>query len=73
MLQSPLHFLGNIRASGVIHKHFDLRLKRVRTFDQLTNRMAAPHQAALFGKVDFCIRCIVKPVGTQMKLRRKRL
>ena len=73
MLQAALHLLRHIRPGLVIDKGRHLRLHRVRSGHQLAHGLIAPHQPALFGKVDLGIRRVVEPVRAQMELRRQRL
>ena len=70
MLQSTLHFFGNIRPRNIIDKGFDTRLQGVLTRDQFANRSRAPHQSTLFREINFGIWSVIKTVGAQMKMRR---
>ena len=71
MLQAALHLGGDIRSGLVINECHGLRFQRVIARHQLAHGMFAPHQPALFGKVDFRIGCVIEPVCQQMELRRK--
>ena len=71
MLQTALHLGGDIDAGLVIDECHGLRFQRIIARYQLAHGMFAPHQPALFGKVDFRIGRVIEPVGQQMELRRK--
>ena len=73
MLQAALDLLRHVRAGHVIDKHLDAGFQRFGACDQLANAVLAPHQPTLFGKVDFGIGRVVKPVRPQVELRRERL
>ena len=72
MLETARHLFSNLGPGLFIHEDFNPWLERFRAFDQLANRMLAPHETALFGKVDLRVGGIVKPVRAQGELRRQR-
>ena len=73
MLQTALHFGDHIGTCLVINKRDNFGLQRIRSSSQLPNSRVAPHQATLFCEIQFRIRCVIKPVRQQMKLRHQRL
>ena len=69
MLQTPTHFIGDIRASFFIHKRFDAGTRRFSALDQLAHRLGAPHQAPLLGEIQLGIGCVIKTIRPQMEFR----
>ena len=68
VLQTARDLFDHVGASFVIDKGLNLRFQRLWTSDQLTNSVFAPHEAALLGKIDLCIRSVIKTVRAQMEM-----
>ena len=73
VLQPALHLLRHIRTGLVINESLHGRLHYVGSCNQLAHRMLTPHQAALLGVVNLCIRRIIEAIRAQMELGRQRL
>ena len=73
MLQAALHLLGHIGARFVIDKGHDLRLERIGARHQLAHGIRAPHQATLFGEINFGVGRVIEAICAQMEMRRQRL
>ena len=69
MLQTALNLFSDIRSCLVIDEGLRDGFERVGTGRKLADRMAAPHQTALFRKVDFRVRRVVETVRRQMEMR----
>ncbi len=63
MLQAARHLLGHVGAGLVVDEHLDLGLQRLGAGGQLAHGKLAPHQPALFGKVQLGIRRVIHAVG----------
>ena len=73
MLKATADLFGHLFAGIFINKRLDRRTGRLGPFDQLSHRMGAPHQAALFGEIHLCIGGVVKTIRPQMEFRFQRL
>ncbi len=73
VLQTARYLLSHIFAGFFINKRSHARTHYIVAFDQLAHRMFAPHQAALLGKVQLGIGCVIEPVRPKVEFRRQRL
>ena len=68
MLQAPLHFLDNLRASILINKGLSHGACCVTAKGEFANRRLAPHQPTLLGEVKFRVGRIIQTICAQMQL-----
>ena len=73
MLQTAFHLLGDVHAGLVVDKGHHPGFERVVPLGEFADRLIAPHQTALFGKVDLGVGGVVKAIRAQVEMRCKRL
>ena len=69
MLQPAANLFHDFRPGLVVDKSLDQWLRGLRPLDQLADGRVAPHKAALLGKVQLGVGCVVEAVRPQVELR----
>ena len=73
MLGPAADLVGDLGTGLLVDEDLDAGMQRIGALDQLADRLAAPHQAALFGIIHLGVGRVVETVRTQMEFGLERV